>query len=135
MPPSHSLPPDARGILDCQAQCPDTLLHDDLPSFGTIAKEILRLLNKHVNLPRPVCPGLLNHEALSSESLADICTRFQLWTGNLGVMHKATDPRALDRRLLNAPEVASRVREILEGLRDLLEQCELIDSGELDSKC
>jgi hypothetical protein len=41
----------------------------------------------------------------------------------------------LDRRLLSAPEVASRVRDILEGLRDLLEQCEPNNSGELDSIC
>jgi hypothetical protein len=135
MPPSHSLPPDACEIPHCQAHGPDTLRHDDLPSFSVIAKEIIRLLNKNIHSPRLVCPGLEDHEALSSESLADICTRFQLWTGNLGVMHKATDPRALDRRLLSAPEVASRVREILEGLRDLLEQCEPIDSDGLNSVC
>jgi hypothetical protein len=135
MPPSHGLLHDARERLDCQAPCPDTLRQDDLPSFGAIAKEILRLLNKHINVPKPPCPGLEDHEALSSERLADVCTRFQLWTGNLGVMHKPGDPRALDRRLLSAPEVASRVRDILEGLRDLLEQCEPNNSGELDSIC
>jgi hypothetical protein len=53
MPPSRGLSHDAREKLDCQALCPDTLRQDDLPSFSVIAKEILRLLNKHINVPNP----------------------------------------------------------------------------------
>ena len=95
-----------------------------LPSFSALAKEILRHLDQRIDVPTTACPGLEDHETLGPERLKDIRTRFLLWTGNLGVMHKAEDPRALDRRLFDAPEVASRVREILGDLQDLLIQCE-----------
>ena len=100
-------------------------IHDSsLPSFSAIAKTILRDLDHRINNPTTTCPGLEDHETLGPEKLMDTRTRFLLWTGNLGVMHKAEDPRALDRRLLDAPEVAGRVRDILGDLQDLLSQCE-----------
>jgi len=95
-----------------------------LPSFSALAKEILRHLDHLINAPTTACPGLEIHEKLDLERLLDIRTRFLLWSGNLGVMHKPEDSRALDRRLLDAPEVAGRVREILGDLQDLLSQCE-----------
>ena len=98
--------------------------NSSLPSFSAIAKEILRDLDHHINIPPTTCPGLEDHETLDPEKLMDARTRFLLWTGNLGVMHKAEDPRALDRRLLDAPEVAGRVRDLLGDLQDLLSQCE-----------
>lgn len=95
-----------------------------LPSFSVLAKEILRHLDQRINVPTTACLGLEDHETLGPERLRDIRTRFLLWAGNLGVMHKAEDPRALDRRLVEAPEVACRVREILGDFQDLLSQCE-----------
>ena len=95
-----------------------------LPSFSTLAKDILRHLVRLINLSTKACPGLEDHETLNPERLLDIRTRFLLWSGILGVMHKPEDTRALDRRLLDAPEVAGRVREILGDLQDLLSQCE-----------
>lgn len=98
--------------------------NSSLPSFSAIAEEILRDLDHHINIGTTACPELEDHETLGPEKLMDTRTRFLLWTGNLGVMHKAEDPRALDRRLLDAPEVAGRVRDILGDLQDLLSQCE-----------
>lgn len=95
-----------------------------LPSFSALAKEILRHLDQRINLPTTACLRLEDHETLGPDKLMDIRTCFLLWTSNLGVMHKAEDPRALDRRLLDTPEVACRVREILGDLQDLLSQCE-----------
>jgi hypothetical protein len=102
--------------------CQGTRNQCQSPPFNDIAKEILHQLDQQINTPIPACPGLESHQSVGSEKLADVRTRFKLWTGNLGVMHKSIDPRALDRRLLNAPEVASRVREVLRGLQDLLHQ-------------
>lgn len=132
MPLAHSSlhrAPEDLGLV-CQAHCPDVVRdrEGDLPSFNAIAQEVLRVLNKQITSPKPVCSGLEDHESLSSERFADIRTRFLLWTGNLGVMHKPEDPRSLDARLLDAPEVASRVRDILGDLRDLLNQCKLLPS-------
>jgi hypothetical protein len=95
-----------------------------LPAFCVLAESILRTLHKQINGPKPSCARLDGHEVLGPEKLEDIRTRFLLWTGNLGVMHKAEDPRALDRRLLDAPEAASRLRGILVEMEDLLHQCE-----------
>ena len=94
----------------------------NLPPFNAIAKEISRQLDEQIHASPPVCPGLEDHELLGPERLADIRTRFMLWTGNLGVRRRPEDPRALDRRLVDAPDVASRVREILKDLQDLLSQ-------------
>ena len=100
------------------AECQGTL-----SSFSAITKHILRHLDQQINVPPPACPGLENHEILGPERLTDVRTRFLLWSGNLGVMRTPEDPRALDKRLLDAPEVANRVREILEDLQDLVSQC------------
>ncbi|GAB7336154.1 hypothetical protein MBLNU13_g08932t2 [Cladosporium sp. NU13] len=96
--------------------------NSSLPSFSAIAKDILRDVDRHINTPTTACPGLEDHETLGPEKLMDTRTRFLLWTGNLGVMHKAEDPRALDRRLLDAPEVAGRIRDILGDFQGLLSQ-------------
>jgi hypothetical protein len=103
----------------------------NLPPFNAIAKEILRQLDQQIEASPPACPGLEDHEILGPERLADIRTRFLLWTGNLGVRRKPEDPRALDRRLIDAPDVANRVREILKDLQDLLSQCKPSTRGHM----
>jgi hypothetical protein len=95
----------------------------NLLPFNAITKQILRHLDQQIDAAPPACPGLEDHETLGPERLVDIRTRFMLWTGNLGVMRRPEDPRALDRRLIDAPDVANRVREILKDLQDLLSQC------------
>lgn len=93
-------------------------------SLSAIAKRILQNLDRQIRGPAPACTGLVDHDTISSEKLTDIRTRLLLWSGNLGVMHKPEDPRALDKRLEEAPDVAIRVREILQDLQNLLSQCE-----------
>jgi hypothetical protein len=110
--------------MTSKVSLPGAGCQDDLLSFNAITKDILRHLDRQINAPTLACPGLEDHETLGPQRLKDIRTRFMLWTGNLGVMHKPEDPRALDKRLLDAPEVANRVREILKDLQDLLSQCE-----------
>lgn len=115
MPPVQESSEDVTPFQDTRNQCQS-------PTFNDIAKEILDQLNQKINTPMPACPGLENHQTLGSEKLIDVQTRFKLWSGNFGVMHKPMDPHALDRRLRDEPEVASRVREILRDLQDLLRQ-------------
>jgi len=120
-------------LTDHAHQNPHTMSESPLPGadghrnhlpFNAIAKQILRYLDQRINTPPAACPLLEDHEKLGPERLTDIRTRFLLWTGNLGVRRRPEDPRALDRRLIDAPEVANRVREILKDLQDLLSQCE-----------
>lgn len=115
MPPVQESSEDVTPFQDTRNQC-------ESPPFNDIAKEILDQLNQKINTPMPACPGLENHQTLGSEKLIDVQTRFKLWSGNFGVMHKPMDPHALDRRLRDEPEVASRVREILRDLQGLLRQ-------------
>jgi hypothetical protein len=109
--------------MTSEVSVPGVECQSNLLPFSTITKHILRNLDQQINAPLPACPGLGDHERLGPERLTDVRTRFLLWSGNLGVMRKAEDPRALDRRLLDAPEVAKRVREILEDFQDLVGQC------------
>jgi hypothetical protein len=124
MPLTRSSANDTRQTanMTCQASGSETTCQASVPPINALAKDILRHLDEHIDVPTLACPGLEDHETIDSERLADIRTRFLLWTGNLGVMHKPEDPRALDRRLIDAPEVAGRVREILADLQDLLSQ-------------
>jgi hypothetical protein len=128
MLPTHSSASPARETANVVSQISrsKTACQGHLLSFSTLAKDILRHLGQSMRVPTLACPGLEDHGTLGPEKLTDIRTRFLLWTGNLGVMHKPEDPRALDRRLLDAPEVASRVFEILRDFQDLLGQSEPI---------
>jgi hypothetical protein len=103
--------------LDCRR-------HNGVRHFSVAAKEILRILNEQINVSHSACHERDDSENLNSDKLADIRTRFLLWTGNLGVMHEPEDPRALDGRVQGAPEVANRICDILEDLQHLLSQCE-----------
>jgi hypothetical protein len=124
MPPVQEPSEDAREHSEQASLIPfqDTRNQCESPPFNDIAQEILHQLNQQINTPMPACPGLEDHQTLGSEKLTDVQTFFKLWSGNFGVMRKPMDPRALDRRLVDAPEVASRIREILRGLQDLLHQ-------------
>ena len=106
-----------------EASLPGADGQGNLPPFNATAKKILRQLDHQINASPPTCPKLEDHGILGPERFADIRTRFLLWTGNLGVRRRPEDPRALDRRLIDAPDVANRVHEILRDLQDLLSQC------------
>jgi hypothetical protein len=123
--PAHTSTDHARENphMTSEVSLPGAGGQDNPPPFNAIAKEILRQLDQQINTPPPTCPGLEDHEILGPDRLADIRTRFLLWTGNLGVRRRPEDPRALDRRLIDAPDVANRVREILKDLQDLVNQC------------
>jgi hypothetical protein len=54
--------------------------------------------------------------------LRDNLDRFKLWAGSLGAFHSSSDPRSLEHRLRKAPQVRSRVHDLLAALtRSLLE--------------
>lgn len=91
-------------------------------SFSEIATGILEFEKQQQDIP--IHPSDCNGgcECLSSSRLEDVFTRFRLWLGNLGVLHRKEDPRGLDKRLQDAPEVAKRIRELLEELKELLRQ-------------
>ena len=106
----------------------DRMRRNGVRHFSVAAKGILRILNEQINVPHPACHERDGNETLKTDKLADIRTRFLLWTGNLGVMHEPEDPRALDKRVQGAPEVANRIRDILKDLQDLLSQCKHISN-------
>jgi hypothetical protein len=94
------------------------------PSFSELATDILKIDKQQKDFPIHFhdCNG--DSESLSPSRFEDVFTRFRLWVGNLGVLHKRQDSRGLDKRLEDAPEVAKRIRDLLEELKDLLQQGE-----------
>jgi hypothetical protein len=98
------------------------MTQSEAPSFSELATDILAFDKQQQDFPihSHDCNG--GSESLGSSRLEDVFTRFRLWVGNLGVLHKRQDPRGLDKRLQDAPEVAKRIRELLIELKDLLLQ-------------
>jgi hypothetical protein len=91
-------------------------------SFSELARDILEFNDERQSFPihSQCCNG--SGDCLDSSRLDDIFTRFRLWAGNLGALHRAQDPRGLDSRLDDAPDVAKRIRRLLEETKDLLRQ-------------
>jgi hypothetical protein len=48
--------------------------------------------------------------------LQDNLDRFNLWAGGLGALHSPSDPRSLEHRLRKAPQVKTRVNDLLAEL-------------------
>jgi hypothetical protein len=56
------------------------------------------------------------HNQLHQNVFQDSLDRFKLWAGSLGAFHSPSDPRSLEHRLRKAPQVKSRVTELLAAL-------------------
>lgn len=54
--------------------------------------------------------------------LLDNLDRFKLWAGSLGAFHSSSDPRSLEHRLRKAPQVRSRVNDLLAALSGSLHE-------------
>jgi hypothetical protein len=52
------------------------------------------------------------HQSVFQDSL----DRFRLWAGSLGALHSPSDPRSLEQRLRKAPQVKTRVNDLLAEL-------------------
>lgn len=70
--------------------------------------------------------------ATSSSHVAveDGRSRYRIWASNLGSMHPETDRRSADYRLRDAPEVITRVLELLDELTEINTEISEIFSGE-----
>jgi hypothetical protein len=55
-------------------------------------------------------------DQLHQNNFQDSLDRFKLWAGSLGAFHSPSDPRSLEHRLRKAPQVRSRVNELLAAL-------------------
>lgn len=57
-------------------------------------------------------------------------SRYRIWASNLGSMHPETDRRSADYRLREAPEVITRILELLDELTEMNTEISEILSGE-----
>jgi hypothetical protein len=64
--------------------------------------------------------------------LRDNLDRFKLWAGSLGAFHSSSDPRSLEHRLRKAPQVKSRVHDLLAALSGSLRESKSISSTNLN---
>jgi hypothetical protein len=60
--------------------------------------------------------------------IRDNLDRFKLWAGSLGAFHPSSDPRSLEHRLRKAPQVRSRVHDLLAALSGSLYQSKSISN-------
>ena len=61
-------------------------------------------------------------------------SRYTIWASNLGTMHPETDRRSADYRLRDAPEVTSRILELLDELTEINAEISEILSGERENR-
>ena len=64
------------------------------------------------------------HEELSGltqSAIEDECGRFRIWAGNLGALQQLPSPTSLDHRLRQSPKIACHIHELLETLKDSLQ--------------
>ena len=64
------------------------------------------------------------HEELSGltqSAIEDECSRFRIWAGNLGALQQLPSPTSLDHRLRQSPKIACHIHELLEVLKDSLQ--------------
>ena len=64
------------------------------------------------------------HEKLSGltqSAIEDECGRFRIWAGNLGALQQLPSPTSLDHRLRQSPKIACHIHELLEILKDSLQ--------------
>ncbi|KAM0715320.1 hypothetical protein Q7P37_008818 [Cladosporium fusiforme] len=94
----------------------------EIVPFRNLVEQVLRIIQAQIDAPTSCRSCSEDGEAIRSSHLADLHTRFLLWVGNLGAGHRHQDPRSLDKRLQDAPEVASHIRGIIIEIRDLLKQ-------------
>ncbi|KAF2003783.1 hypothetical protein P154DRAFT_428370 [Amniculicola lignicola CBS 123094] len=88
-------------------------------SLATSAIECARLL---IDL----CAQLNTKEcgtrtALSQPAVEDQSARYKIWAGNLGAFQRLPSTSCLDYRVRESPKVATQIQELLEDLRDALQ--------------
>ncbi|GAB7362415.1 hypothetical protein MBLNU230_g2738t1 [Neophaeotheca triangularis] len=64
------------------------------------------------------------------QKILDQEARFNLWAGNIGAYHAASDPKSADFRVRRVPEVGQRFVQLLQELLETLEDIGGILSGE-----
>ena len=64
--------------------------------------------------------------ALPPSAISDALDRFNLWVGNLGVLHKPATRLSLDYRLSKQVEIRDELYRQLDEIVEAVEDCELL---------
>jgi hypothetical protein len=63
------------------------------------------------------------NSGMNPSAVTDEFSRFKLWAGNIGALHKAERTTSLEYRLRNAPRVQDYIRRLLDDLATALKDC------------
>lgn len=64
-------------------------------------------------------------ESTAIQQIRDAFDRFRVWARNIGAQHDSKDPRSLEQRLRQIPELVAGIRDLLQELDETL--CEIRD--------
>jgi hypothetical protein len=145
--PSHLLLTCTNSALLCFRRVVDTNAHDqnseikhgvkssmaatDSGEFATKVSGVISDLDRAITDIR--CDDSIHEQDQFHQSvLRDILDRFKLWAGSLGAFHSSLDPRSLEYRLRKAPQVRSRVHDLLAALSGSLHESKSISSTNLN---
>lgn len=88
------------------------------PEIAFQVRRILRDLGRSTKSAR--C-GELEHEN-HHKDLCNNLERLKLWAGGIGALHGCSDPRSLEHRLRQAPNIKARIYDLLESLTENINQ-------------
>lgn len=66
-------------------------------------------------------PDYQSDGGISENQVVDALGRYRIWAGNIGALQQAETKSSLDFRLREAPKIATQINEILEELKESLE--------------
>ncbi|OCL11416.1 hypothetical protein AOQ84DRAFT_423590, partial [Glonium stellatum] len=75
-----------------------------------------------------------NPHLISSSNLGDALDRFQLWSGNIGASQISHNKTSLEARLQEAPDIRDQIIQLLEDLKEALEEIFEIFSGNRENR-
>ena len=64
------------------------------------------------------------NDGISASAINDELERFQIWAGNIGASQESRTTTSLEARLRDASEITEQISQLLEDLREALEDSE-----------
>jgi hypothetical protein len=89
------------------------------PSLATTSRACAQAFIRLCTLLKDPQHGELS--GLAQSAIEDECGRFRIWAGNLGALQQLPSPTSLDHRLRQSPKIACHIHELLEILKDSLQ--------------
>ena len=105
--------------LECDLELREISAMPPTPSLATTSRACAKAFTQLCTLLKD--PQYEELSRLTQSAIEDECGRFRIWAGNLGALQQLPSPTSLDHRLRNSPKIACHIHELLEILKDSLQ--------------